>query len=412
MGRGVGRIYIASTADTKGKEQLYVRDLIAATGLETVMVDLSTTAPSTRSPEMETVDIRAETVASFHPQGASAVFCQDRGQAINGMAAAFERFMLSRNDVAGVLGLGGSGGTALITPAMQALPIGLPKLMVSTMASGDISGYIGASDISMMYSVTDVAGLNRISRQVLGNAAHQIAGAVKFHIQKASEDKPAIGLTMFGVTTPCIQEACRALETAFDCLVFHATGSGGKAMEKLVDSHLLSGVLDVTTTEVCDLLFDGVLACGPERFDAIARTQVPYVASCGALDMVNFGDPASVPKKYAHRLFYHHNAQVTLMRTTVDENIALARWIGEKLNRCEGEVRFLIPEEGFSALDAPDQAFWHPEARTAFISTLEGVVQQTAKRQIIRLPFHINDPLFAHAAVDTFRALMKQQGEA
>ncbi|MEI7084573.1 Tm-1-like ATP-binding domain-containing protein [Pectobacterium versatile] len=407
MGSEVGSIYIASTADTKGKEQIYVRDLIAATGLKTVTVDLSTTQPSADTQVTDATDISAATVASYHPQGASAVFCHDRGQAISAMAVAFEHFMLSRDDIAGVLGLGGSGGTALITPAMQALPIGMPKLMVSTMASGDISGYIGASDISMMYSVTDVAGLNRISRQVLGNAAHQIAGAVKFHIQEHHDDKPAIGLTMFGVTTPCIQEASALLEAEFDCLVFHATGSGGKAMEKLVDSHLLTGVLDLTTTEVCDLLFDGVLACGPERFDAIAKTQVPYVASCGALDMVNFGSPASVPEKYAHRLFYNHNAQVTLMRTTIDENIAMARWIGEKLNRCEGDVRFLIPEGGFSALDALDQAFWHPEARDAFISTLESVVQQTARRQIIRLPFHINDPLFAHAAVDAFRALVK-----
>lgn len=407
MGSEVGSVYIASTADTKGKEQIYVRDLIAATGLKTVTIDLSTTPPSTDSQVSDATDISAATVASYHPQGVSAVFCHDRGQAISAMAVAFEHFMLSREDIAGVLGLGGSGGTALITPAMQALPIGMPKLMVSTMASGDISGYIGASDISMMYSVTDVAGLNRISRQVLGNAAHQIAGAVKFHIQEHHDDKPAIGLTMFGVTTPCIQEASALLEAEFDCLVFHATGSGGKAMEKLVDSHLLTGVLDLTTTEVCDLLFDGVLACGPERFDAIAKTQVPYVASCGALDMVNFGAPASVPEKYAHRLFYNHNAQVTLMRTTIDENIVMARWIGEKLNRCEGEVRFLIPEGGFSALDAPDQAFWHPEAREAFISTLESVVQQTARRQIIRLPFHINDPLFAHATVDAFRALVK-----
>lgn len=401
MKKVVGSVYIATTSDTKGKEQNYVRDLIAATGLKTVTVDLSTTSPSAASP----ADINASTVAAYHPQGAEAVFCGDRGRAIHAMAVAFERFILSRHDVAGLIGLGGSSGTALITPAMQILPIGLPKLMVSTMASGDISGYIGASDISMMYSVTDVAGLNRISRQVLGNAAHQIAGAVKFHIQESHDAKPAIGLTMFGVTTPCIQAASKALEEEFDCLVFHATGSGGKAMEKLVDSHLLAGVLDLTTTEVCDLLFDGVLACGPERFDAIAKMQVPCVASCGALDMVNLGAPASVPEKYANRLFYNHNAQVTLMRTTVAENIAMAQWIGEKLNRCEGEVRFLIPEGGFSALDAPGQAFWHPEARDAFINTLESIVQQTEKRRIVRLPFHINDPLFANAAVEAFRAI-------
>ncbi|CPR14070.1 Tm-1-like ATP-binding domain-containing protein [Brenneria goodwinii] len=403
MGMEVGSIYIATTSDTKGNEQTYVRDLIAATGLKTVTVDLST-KPTAAS----MADIRAEAVAAYHPLGAKAVFCGDRGQAMNAMSEAFKRFMLSRNDVAALLGLGGSGGTALVTPAMQALPIGLPKLMVSTMASGDISGYIGASDINMMYSVTDVAGLNPISRQVLGNAAHQIAGAVKFKIRESQhDDKPTIGLTMFGVTTPCIQSVSNALENAFDCLVFHATGSGGKAMEKLVDSGLLAGVLDLTTTEVCDLLFDGVLACAPERFDVIAKTRIPCVVSCGALDMVNFGAPASVPEKYADRLFYNHNAQVTLMRTTIEENVAMAQWIGEKFNRCEGEVRFLIPEQGFSALDAPGQPFWHPQAREAFIQTLESVVRQTEKRRIIRLPCHINDPLFACAAVDAFKAIFK-----
>ncbi|WP_192458043.1 Tm-1-like ATP-binding domain-containing protein [Musicola keenii] len=399
-----GRVYLAATMDTKEKELIYVRGLIADAGLETVTVDLSTHALT----EQTGADISAGEVAACHPQGAAAVFCGDRGRAINAMALAFERFILSRNDVAGLLGLGGSGGTALITPAMQALPIGVPKLMVSTMASGDVSGYIGASDICMMYSVTDVSGLNRISRQVLANAAHQIAGAVKWRTAPDDvQDKPAIGLTMFGVTTPCIQDVSRQLEGDFDCLVFHATGSGGRAMEKLVDSGLLSGVLDLTTTEVCDLLFDGVLACLPERFDVIARTRVPYVASCGALDMVNFGHPSTIPEKYAHRLFYNHNAQVTLMRTTAEENAAMARWIGDKLNRCEGEVRFLIPEGGVSALDAPGQAFWDPDARQAFIQTLEDTVEQTAQRQIIRLPYHINDPQFASAAVAMFRSLLK-----
>jgi len=321
------------------------------------------------------------------------------------MSQAFEIFLSQRNDVAGIIGLGGSGGTALITPAMQVLPVGVPKLMVSTMASGDVSGYVGASDIAMLYSVTDVAGLNRISRRVLGNAAHQIAGAVRFPLPPDENDKPAIGLTMFGVTTPCIEAASAALEADYDCLVFHATGSGGKAMEKLADSNMLSGMLDLTTTEVCDLLFGGVLACGEDRFDALARSRLPCVLSCGALDMVNFGHPASVPEKYAARLFYHHNAQVTLMRTTVEENIEMARWIAEKLNRCEGEVRFLIPEGGFSALDAPGQPFWSPEANQAFISTLEASCIQTAQRQIIRLPWNINDRQFAAEAVAQFRQL-------
>ena len=264
-------------------------------------------------------------------------------------------------------------------PAMQALPVGVPKVMVSTMASGDISGYIGASDISMLYSVTDVAGLNRISRKVLGNAAHQIAGAVLFQPDENANDKPALGLTMFGVTTPCIQAVSQQLENDFDCLVFHATGSGGMAMEKLAESGMLAGVLDLTTTEVCDLLAGGVLACGETRFDAIAHSQIPCVISCGALDMVNFGHPSSVPEKYADRLFYHHNAGHAHAHHT-GENREIAKWIAAKLNRCEGEVRFLIPEGGFSALDAPDMPFWSPEANDAFIATLEAELIPTEKK--------------------------------
>ncbi|CNI23523.1 Tm-1-like ATP-binding domain-containing protein [Yersinia mollaretii] len=397
-------IFIATTTDTKGEELAYVSALINATGLTTVTVDLSTQEGHRDSG----ADIAAEVVAGYHPDGRQAVFCGDRGRAISAMAVAFERFMVSRDDVAALLGLGGSGGTALITPAMQSLPIGIPKLMVSTMASGDVSGYIGASDIAMMYSVTDIAGLNRISRRVLSNAAHQMAGAVYFAKEESQiEDKPALGLTMFGVTTPCIQAVSAALSAEYDCLVFHATGSGGKAMEKLAESGLLAGALDLTTTEVCDLLFDGVLACGPERFDAIAQTHIPYVGSCGALDMVNFGSPATIPAKYADRLFYKHNAQVTLMRTTEQENIEMARWIGEKLNRCQGEVRFLIPEGGFSALDAPGQPFWDEKALNAFIHTLEETVIQTDKRRLVHYPFNINDPQFAQAAVENFKEIAK-----
>lgn len=399
MKNDTGSIYVVATADTKGRELFYVRDLIAQIGVPVVTVDLSTQPLSLAFAG----DIPAAMVADFHPEGRDFVFCGDRGKAIDAMAHAFEIFLSQRDDVAGVIGLGGSGGTALITPAMQALPIGVPKLMVSTMASGDVSGYVGASDIAMLYSVTDVAGLNRISRHVLGNAAHQIAGAVRFPLPDDENDKPAIGLTMFGVTTPCIEAVSAALETDYDCLVFHATGSGGKAMEKLADSNMLAGMLDLTTTEVCDLLFGGVLACGEDRFDAMARSQLPCVLSCGALDMVNFGHPAGVPEKYAARLFYHHNAQVTLMRTTVEENIEMACWIADKLNRCEGEVRFLIPEGGFSALDAPGQPFWSPEANRAFISTLEARFIPTPRRQIIRLPWNINDRQFAAEAVAQFR---------
>ncbi|WP_159566934.1 Tm-1-like ATP-binding domain-containing protein [Budvicia diplopodorum] len=398
-------IYIATTFDTKSEEALYIRDLIIATGLSVTTVDLSTKYVQNHFG----ADLSAQDVAAFHPQGVQAVFCDDRGKAMVAMALAFEHFMLSRDDIAGLLGLGGSGGTALITPAMQTLPVGLPKLMVSTMASGDVSNYVGASDISMLHSVTDIAGLNRISRQVLANAAHSIAGAVKFVVPEANNEKPALGLTMFGVTTPCMQAISASLSDQFDCLIFHATGTGGAAMEKLAGSNLLDGLLDITTTEVCDMMFGGVLACGPERLDVVAKTQIPYVGSCGALDMVNFGNPDSIPDRYKDRLFYPHNAQVTLMRTTKEENQKMGEWIGHKLNACEGEVRFLIPEGGVSALDAPNQLFWSPENDAALFEALEKTVKQTDRRRLIRVPYNINDPQFAETAVAQFKEIWNKK---
>ncbi|EDU60441.1 UPF0261 family protein [Providencia stuartii] len=402
-----GYIYIATTLDTKSDELFYVCDLIKETGLSVRTVDL-TTQPTQLKRD---ADVSAQTVASFHPAGVDAVFCGDRGRAIEAMSLAFSLYLNAQTDVAAILGLGGSGGTALITPAMQALPVGIPKLMVSTMASGDTSGYVGASDISMMYSVTDVSGLNVISRKVLKNAANQIAGSIYFNREDKVDDvsKPAIALTMFGVTTPCVQQLTEQLESQYDCLVFHATGSGGKAMEKLIDSHLLHSVLDITTTEVCDHLFGGVLACDDDRFGAIARTQIPCVLSCGALDMVNFGRPSTVPDHYRHRLFYNHNAQVTLMRTTKEENQQMGRWIANKLNRCEGEVRFIIPTAGFSALDIEGAQFWDPEADQAFIDALTENLITTEKRKLILSPYHINSLEFCEQVIQLHQDILNNK---
>ncbi|HEX4251485.1 MAG TPA: Tm-1-like ATP-binding domain-containing protein, partial [Pseudonocardia sp.] len=284
--------YVVGTFDTKGTELGYVADLVKAAGVATHTVDLSTLgAPSA-------ADTSAREVAGHHPDGAGAVFTGDRGTAVAAMTLAFERYLAGRDDVAGVLGLGGSGGTALIAPALRALPVGLPKLIVSTVAGGDVSAYVGASDIAMLHSVTDVAGLNRISRQVLGNAAHAMAGMLT-HPVPTAHDLPAVALTMFGVTTQCVTSVAGQLADRYDPLVFHAVGTGGRAMEKLVDDGQLSAVLDITTTEICDLVAGGVFSAGPERLDAIARTGVPYVGSCGALDMVNFGAPDTVPARYA-----------------------------------------------------------------------------------------------------------------
>lgn len=391
------RVFVAATYDTKGHEAEYVVDLLKREGLDVVSVDVSTTGAASAA------QVQAEEVARSHPGGAQAVFTGDRGTAIAAMALAFERYAAGNGAIGALLGLGGSGGTALITPAMRALPIGTPKLMVSTMASGNVAPYVGPSDIAMMYSVTDVAGLNRISRRVLANAAGAIGGAFRqAGIAIEDDGRPAVGITMFGVTTACVQQVTPLLESRYDCLVFHATGTGGQSMEKLLDSHLLGGVLDLTTTEVCDFLFGGVLACTEDRFGAVARTRAPYVGSCGALDMVNFGGMETIPERYQGRKFYPHNPQVTLMRTTVEENAAQGKWIAAKLNQCDGPVRFLIPEGGVSALDAPGQAFWDPEADAALFAALEANLVQTPQRRLVRVPCHINDPLFAKTAVDHF----------
>lgn len=396
-------IYLVTTLDTKGQEIVYIKNILDLKNLNCKIIDVSTQSHQFN----HLATITAETVASYHPDGKQAVFCGDRGKAIVAMAEAFKLFLMTQNDVEAILGLGGSGGTALITPAMQSLAVGIPKLMVSTMASGDISGYIGASDIAMMYSVTDIAGINVISRKVLTNAANFIAGSILFKTQDTIEDKPAIGLTMFGVTTKCVQSVSTKLNGQYDCLVFHATGSGGKAMEKLADSHLLHGVLDITTTEVCDYLFGGVLACDEDRFGAIARSQVPYIGSCGALDMVNFASPDTIPQKYQDRLFYPHNPQETLMRTTPEENQKMANWIANKLNQCQGYVTFIIPEGGFSALDIEGGAFWSPKANQAFIDEFEKTFIQTQKRKLIKTPYHINSPQFCDLIINEFTKIMK-----
>jgi uncharacterized protein (UPF0261 family)/ABC-type branched-subunit amino acid transport system ATPase component len=397
VARLVGRsAYVAGTFDTKGRELGFIANCLQKLGLTVVTVDLSTS----RKPSA--ADVGPVEVARFHPKGAMAVFTGDRGQSVTAMAEAFERFIVTRRDLGGIISAGGSGGTALATPAMRRLPVGVPKLMVSTVASGNVKDYVGPADICMMYSVTDVAGINRISEQVLSNAAHALAGMITHARRTESAAKPAIGLTMFGVTTPCVQAVAKALEERFDTLVFHATGTGGQSMEKLADSGLLAGVIDVTTTEICDLLMGGVMSAGEDRFGAIIRTRIPHVASCGALDMVNFGPLDTVPDRYRGRNLHKHNAQVTLMRTTAEENDRMGRWIGERLNRMDGPVRFLIPEGGVSLLDQPGRPFHDPVADAALFKALEWTVRQTPRRRLIRVPHNINDPQFAEALVKNF----------
>jgi uncharacterized protein (UPF0261 family) len=395
----MAKAYVVGTCDTKGAELRYIRDLIEAAGIATSLVDLGTSGG-----DAGPVDVTAEEVASHHPDGAGAVLIgDDRGHAVTAMADAFAHFVRSRKDIGGMIGAGGSGNTAIAATGMRALPLGVPKIIVSTVASGNVAPYVGPNDIAMIYSVADVAGLNSITRAVLANAAHALAGMMSNAAPKAAADKPAIGLTMFGVTTDCVDQVRGLLEAEYDCLVFHATGTGGQSMEKLAENGFVKGCIDVTTTEICDLMMGGVFSAGEARLDALAAAGLPYVGSCGALDMVNFGARETIPEKYRGRNIYIHNPQVSLMRTTAEENRRMGEWIGAKLNKFVGPVRFLIPEKGVSLIDAPDMPFHDPEADAALFEALESTVIESATRKLVRCPHHINDAEFAAALVAAWR---------
>jgi len=404
-------VLVVGTLDTKGAELRFIRDIIAASGLRTRLVDVST------SGKPSTCDVSAQEIALNHGRGGSGVFGADRGTSVTAMADAFANWLRRQGNVAGVISAGGSGGASLVAPAMRNLPVGVPKLIISSVASGDVGPYVGPADITMMYSVTDVQGLNSISRTVLANGANALIGMVKARLDEralregeVAKSRPALGITMFGVTTPAVQKIAADLGDDFECLVFHATGVGGRSMEKLVDSGMLAGVVDLTTTEVCDLLMGGVFPATEDRFGAIIRSRVPYVGSVGALDMVNFGKPETIPERYRQRKFHVHNPQVTLMRTTAEENERMGRWIGERLNRMDGPVRFFLPEGGVSALDAAGQPFWDAEADAALFLALERTVRQTSNRQLIRVRRNINEPEFASAIVNALRPLVGRPG--
>lgn len=408
---GLPVVLVVGTLDTKGQELRYIRDIIAESGLRTRLVDVST------SGRHSSCDVAAQEIALNHGRGGSAVFGTDRGPAVTAMAGAFANWLRRQGNVAGVISAGGSGAASLVAPAMRALPIGVPKLIISSVASGDVGPYVGPADLTMMYSVTDVQGLNSISRAVLANGANALAGMVKARLdgreakeRAAGAGLPSVGITMFGVTTPAVQKIAAELRDDFECLVFHATGVGGRSMEKLVESGQLAGVIDLTTTEICDLMMGGVFPATEDRLGAVIRSRLPYVGSVGALDMVNFGAPETIPERYRNRKFHVHNPQVTLMRTTAEENERMGRWIGERLNQMDGPVRFFLPEGGVSALDARGQPFWDPDADAALFRTLERTVRQTGNRQLIRIPKNINDPDFAAAVVGAFRTLFGRAG--
>lgn len=394
--RGAGGIVIvAGTMDTKAAELRYVRDILRRQGLQVRLADLSL------RPTVSGADIPAHEITTIDASPHRAL-----GDKIADMAGAFASYVAKRPDIAGIIALGGSGGSAVSTPAMQALPLGVPKVLVTTMASGDVSGYVGSSDITVIPAVADIAGLNRITGQVLANAAHALAGMVAGRkTADRAPDGPAVGLTMFGVTTPCVTAVRQGLSDAYDPITFHATGAGGRAMEALVAEGQITGVCDLTTTEIADHISGGVLSAGPTRLDVFARIAVPYLGAAGALDMVNFGAPATIPEALRDRLFYEHNPHVTLMRTTAEECTQIGAFIAEKLNRMRGPFCFLLPEGGVSALDRAGGLFEDKAANAALFTAIETGTTQGPDREVRRVPHHINDPAFAETALATFRAL-------
>jgi uncharacterized protein (UPF0261 family) len=415
-------VALVGTLDTKGPDFAFLADRLRAAGAKVIVVDAGTGEPAGLVP-----DIDGEAVASAAgTTRAELRAAADRGRAVTEMgrgAAAVVADLVAQGRVGGVLAAGGSGGSSIAAQVMAVLPVGLPKLLVSTMASGDVSPYVGAKDVAIMYSVVDVAGINRISRLVLGNAAAAMAGMVAAQAAQAAQatqaghgaqatadagDRPLIAASMFGVTTPAVEVArARLAELGYEVLVFHATGAGGRALEALAEAGLVSGVLDLTTTELADDLIGGVLSAGPGRLTAAGAAGLPQVIAPGALDMVNFGPPDTVPGQFSGRLFFEHNPTVTLMRTTAEEMAELGARIGRKAAAATGPAEVFWPERGISALDADGQPFWDPPADAACLGALDRELA-AAGRALRRVDAHINDPEFATAMADRLHEMITE----
>ncbi|MGM8212890.1 Tm-1-like ATP-binding domain-containing protein [Virgibacillus sp. W0430] len=389
-------IALAGTFDTKGEEFLYVKKLIESIGLRTFTIHTGVFTP------MFTPDVsNAEVFQAAGEDVERIVKQKDRANATEVLANGMEVLLPQLYEAGkfdGILSFGGTGGTSIVTSGMRALPIGVPKVMVSTVASGNTEPYIGTSDIMMIPSIVDVAGLNLISTKIFTNAVFAISGMLHFENNTKIEKKPLIAASMFGVTTPCVQHAKQYLEKqGYEVLVFHATGIGGRTMEHLIENGFIDGVLDITTTEWADELFDGVLNAGPNRLEAAAKQKIPQVVSVGALDMVNFGPRHTVPNKYEERKFYQHNPTVTLMRTTVEENKQMGEVIAEKLNMASGYTALMLPLQGVSGLDVEGQLFYGPTEDQMLFDTLrENVLADNV--EIVELAMDINDQAFAEAA--------------
>src|SRR5688572_4741594 len=403
-------VYLFATLDTKGTEADFIRGLLASWNIPVILVDTGALG----EPAVE-ADVSRERTFELAGVALEAVRRKaDRGEAVTfaaAGAAALARSAYARGELSGVLGLGGSAGTTIATSAMRGLPLGVPKVMLSTLASGTVRQFVGDKDIFMLNAVVDILGINRISREVLSQAARAMAGLVTYPRPAAAvDDRPLVAATMFGVTTPCVGRARAMLEReGFEVLVFHATGSGGQAMESLIADGVIAGVLDLTTTELADEHVGGFLSAGPQRLTAAAAAGVPQVVSTGAVDMVNFYGPASVPPQFADRLFYQHNANVTLMRTTPQENAAIGTEIATKLSKAAGPVAVLLPSRGVSAIDREGQPFDDPAARRALHDAIKAGLPPD---RVTELDLHINDAAFAEAAARTLVALMDAHGRS
>jgi uncharacterized protein (UPF0261 family) len=386
---------IIGALDTKGVEFAFLRDQIQRQGVETLVVDIGVIGEPGFAPDIGA----AEVARAAGTELAQLREEHDRGQAMATMARGatqIVRRLHTEGRVDGVIGMGGSGGASVIAAAMRALPVSVPKLLVFTLAAGDMKPYVGSRNITVMPSIVDVAGLNRISRQIFNHAAGAIVGMARAAMP-AAEDRPILAASMFGNTTICVDRARAALEAAgYEVLVFHATGTGGQTMEALIEDGFVSGVLDVTTTEWADEIAGGMLSAGPMRLDAAGKAGVPQVIAPGCLDMANFGPRASMPAQYQDRLLYEWNPTVTLMRTTAEENARMGRIFAEKLNAARGPARVLIPLGGFSMLDRPGERFWDPEADAAFVTALRADLRPEIA--VETMDANINDPQFADRA--------------
>ncbi len=398
-------VVIVGALDTKGAEFRFVRDLIAARGLATIVVDFGVVGDPPFPPDVTAAEVAAAGGSSLAELRAS----QDKTKAMETMAAGLAKVVKDLYDggrLGGILGMAGSGGTSIATRAMRGLPIGVPKVMASTVGGGDVSAYAGTVDITMMPTVVDVAGINSISRQIYANAAGAIAGMVSQELPPAGEAKPLIAASMFGNTTACVTRAQAALEgQGYEVLVFHATGTGGKTMESLTASGFITASLDITTTELADYVCGGVMSAGPDRMLAAARAGIPTLLVPGCVDMCNFWGKETVPEKYRDRNLYVWNPNVTLMRTTVAENIQMGEMIAAAANAATGPVTVLLPLKGVSQLDSPGNPYWDLEADGACFDTIKAKLKPGIP--VVEMDCNINDPEFADRCVALLLGMLK-----